>query len=320
MKKRIFLLVCSFVVIYIINFFIPRMMPGNPFSYSSTVSGEETDGMSKEQLESLKAYYGLDKPIMQQFKDTIERNLKGDLGESIYYKKSVTSVLLDRMPWTLYIMFSTLFISMILGVILALIGINRKKLEKVIYIYMSFISEIPSFLIGIVLLFLVAAKVKWIPLSGAVTPFASYKGNLEYVKDIIVHSIMPIMAMVIVTVPKFYFTARASFLSVIDKLYVLNAKAKGLNDYRIKYRYILRNSITPIVARFFLSVGSTVGGTILIENVFAYPGLGRVLREAVMYRDYIMIQGVFLLSTILVLFSMFVADILNSRLRGGNRG
>ena len=92
---------------------------------------------------------------------------------------------------------------------------------------------------------------------------------------------------------------------------MLNAKAKGLKEKRILWKYIFINGITPVVARFFLSVGSTVGGTLLIENVFAYPGLGTVMREAVRYRDYTMIQGVFLLSTVIVLVSLLISDIIN---------
>ena len=138
--------------------------------------------------------------------------------------------------------------------------------------------------------------------------------------DILVHSLMPVCALTLVTVPKLFFTARASFFTILGRPYLTNARAKGLTAGRIRTAYILRNAATPIVARFFLSVGGAVGGTILVENVFAYPGLGTVLREAVQYRDYPMLQGVFLLSAVLVLLSLAAADVVNRRLDGEEEG
>ncbi|MFR1838463.1 MAG: ABC transporter permease subunit, partial [Flavonifractor plautii] len=134
------------------------------------------------------------------------------------------------------------------------------------------------------------------------------------------HSLMPVCALTLVTVPKLFFTARASFFTILGRPYLTNARAKGLTAGRIRTAYILRNAATPIVARFFLSVGGAVGGTILVENVFAYPGLGTVLREAVQYRDYPMLQGVFLLSAVLVLLSLAAADVVNRRLDGEEEG
>ena len=128
------------------------------------------------------------------------------------------------------------------------------------------------------------------------------------------HAFMPIDRLCIFTIPKFFFTARASFQTVLSKPYMLtNARAKGCAEWRIRWRYILVNGITPIVARLFLSVGSAIGSTMLIENVFAYPGLGTVMRESVQYRDYVMIQDIFLLSAVMVLVSLFVADVVNCR-------
>lgn len=313
MKRKLTVFLLSFVVIYLFNFFIPRLMPGDPFDYTSSDASENTDvSISEEQKAYLRAYYGMDKPIGEQLWNTIRSNLRGDFGLSIHYKQDAAQVIRERAPWTLFIMGTTLAISMFLGVFLALWCVRSPKADRVVFSLSSFVTEIPSYLIGVLLLFLVAAKVDWIPLSGAVTAFAKYATAWAWVKDVLVHAMLPVTAMCIFTIPKFYFTARASFLSIMEKPYLLNAKAKGLKERRIRWRYIFVNSITPILARLFLSVGVTVGGTMLIENVFAYPGLGTVMREAVKYRDYVMIQDVFLLSTVIVLLSLFAADLLNS--------
>jgi peptide/nickel transport system permease protein len=312
MKKRVFIFLGSFLVIYLFNFFIPRLMPGDPFTYTSSVSGEDSAvEFSEEQREMMRAYYGLDKPLFIQLLNTVGNNLKGDFGKSIHYKRPVAEVIQERLPWSLLIMGASLTLSLLIGCAQALASVRGARADRYIYAAYSVISEIPPFLIGVMLLFFVAAKTKWIPLSGAATPFARYASPLGQIRDIAVHAMLPVTAMTAVLAPQFYFTARASFLHISSMPYVLYAKAKGLSERRIRWLYILRNGAAPIVARFFLSVGTAVGGTLLIENVFTYAGLGVIMRESVRFRDYLMIQGIFLLSSVIVLISMTLADLVN---------
>lgn len=313
MLKKTIIFLLTFMVIYVANFFIPRLMPGDPFSYSGNETTEDvTVAMSEEEMARLKAYYGLDKPIATQFLQNVKNNLKGDFGLSIYYKKPVGEVISGRLPWTLYIMFSSLILSLLIGVLLALVCMNRKKLDSGIYNFMSVFTEIPPFVVGILFLFLIAANVKAIPLSGNLTAFKRFDNSSEFIYDVFIHSLLPIASMAVITVPRFFFTARSSFLTIKNKKYVMNAKAKGLSRRTIMVKYILLNGIFPIMAVFFLSVGQAIGGALLIENVFAYPGLGRILRESVKFRDYALIQGVFMLSTVIVLVSSFTSDLINS--------
>lgn len=309
---RALLFLVSCLVIYLINFAIPRLMPGDPFDYTASGAGEDvTYAYSQEQKELLRAYYGLDAPWPQQLADTLSRNLRGDFGQSIHYNRPVSEILLERLPWSLWIMGVTLLLSLLLGTVLALICVGTKRGHAVLSPILSALAELPPFLTGVMLLFLVAAQVSWIPLSGAVTPFVQFPSIWAKLWDVVLHSLMPISALTLVTLPSFFFTAWASFTSTLQQPYMTNARAKGLRRRRVWPFYLLANSATPIIARLFLSVGSTVGGTILVENVFAYPGLGTVLREAVAYRDYPMIQGVFLLSAGLVLVSLALADVCN---------
>lgn len=308
MKKRIGILILSFIVIYVANFYIPRAMPGDPFSHSESTSGNEMEGLSIEDIQRMKEYYGLDKPINEQFINTIKANVKGEFGNSILYKKPVIEVISNRFPWTLFIMTSTLIISLLIGIFTAIIGIYNPRLNRLIHRVMTSVCEVPSFIVGIILLFLVAAKVDWIPLSGNLTPFKKYTGNLDYIKDVLIHSLMPISTLVIINTPRFYFTAVSSFKTILNKQYMENVNSKGLSKSRILIKYILLNAVLPIIAKFFLSVGNAIGATMVVENVFAYPGLGRILRDAVIFRDFILIQGIFLVSTITVLISSFISD------------
>lgn len=311
MRKKFAIFILSFIIVYIINFYIPRLMPGDPFSHSGSTSGNEMAGLTLEDINRMKEYYGLDKPIHEQFVNTIKSNLKGDFGNSILYKKPVIDVILSRLPWTLYIMFMTLGISLIIGIGLGVIGIYNQKIHLIVHRIMSLIHELPSFIIGVLLLFLVANNIDWIPLSGNLTPYKNYSGNIEYILDVLSHSFIPIITLVVGNTPIFYFTSVASFRTILEKKFIMQAHAKGLTSRRIKYKYILLNGILPIIARFFLSVGNVIGATMIVENVFSYPGLGKVLRDAVMFRDFILIQGVFLFSTSIVLLSSMLSDIIN---------
>ncbi len=320
MKRKIAWLLCSFAVIYLVNFLIPRLMPGDPLRYTSAASGEDLDaGYSAEQLEQLRAYYRLDLSLGEQLIDSTRRTLGGDLGQSIYYKKPVAQVLFERLPWSFGLMGVSIAIGMLAGCALALWAVRHPTADRVLYPAFSVLAEIPAFLIGVLLLFLVAARVRWIPLSGGAAAFARYGSVGERLCDLLLHALLPVCAMTLVQLTQFFFTARASFLSELQKPYLLAARAKGLSEGRIRVCYLLKNSAAALVARLFLSVSTAVGATLLVENVFAYPGIGRVLREAVAYRDFPMIQGVFLLSSILVLCCLFAADWINGRREGVTR-
>lgn len=313
MKKKAVIYLMTFITVYLFTFFVPRLMPGDALAYlsESAITNMEVTSLTPE--DAMRAYYGLDLPIGEQFVRTLQRNLHGDLGESIYYKQPVWHVVLTRMPWSLYIMSVTLGISLLLGVLLAFISVRRKRTDAFLYGLMTVQAETPPFLLGVLLLFLVAAKVDWIPLSGAQSSFAFYQSSADRVRDLLVHSLMPICAMVLSAVPGFYMTARTSFLGILGRNYMITAQAKGLPRGRVNRKYILKNAMAPIVARFFLSVGYCLSATLLIENVFAYPGLGKLMRDAVLFRDYPLIQGVFLISTTFVLLCSFLSDLINER-------
>lgn len=314
MKKKILMYFGIFTLIYSFNFFIFRLMPGDPLDFaSSDTNSNSIETSSGSNYKYLEEYYGLDKPIHIQFIDTIKSNISGDFGQSIFYRQSVITLLQEKLPWTLYMVFSSSIISLILGIILAFVGIKYKSLDNVLYTILNMISEVPSFLVGVVLLFTLAVKIDFFPLAGGYTAFKEYETIFGFIFDVIRYSILPIICLVLVNIGDFYLTARASFLQVIDKDYVLTAKAKGLKEHKVLIFYILKNSFPPILNKLFISIGFTLSGSLLVENVFSYPGIGKLLKDAVMQRDYILIQGIFLVSTIFVLISNILADIINQK-------
>lgn len=312
----------TFLVILTVNFLIPRLMPGDPFTFLSTEDGGVAVSHSQEQIELYKSYYGLDKPLGIQYVDYLKNMVKGNIGYSIYYKTSVMDVIGKRMLWTIGIVISAIGISFIIGTFLGCISAWYRDhlFDDILYFIMITVSEIPSFLVGVIFLFTIAAQSDFFPISGGMKAFAVYSSPMEKAIDIINHAILPVITLSMVRLGRFYLLARNSMITVLSKDYITTARAKGLAKQRIIFRHAMKNAFLPIVTRLYLSLGAVFGGAILVENVFNYPGIGRLMREAVMLRDYVLIQGIFLFITILVLsmnlMSDFVYGILDPRVRG----
>lgn len=314
--KKIFEYFIVFFIIISLNFLLPKLMPGDPFTFLSSDEGSITTTYTEEQIEKYKEYYGLDKPMSKQYKDYLKNLCKGDLGYSIYFNDKVSSIIFRRIIWTMGIVIISIIVSSFLGVTLgAFSAWHRKKMvDKVIYYIMIVVSEIPSFLIGTLLLFFLAAGTGLFPLSGSITIFASYKNTFQYIMDIIHHGFLPVLALVISQIGNYYLLCRNSMMTVLSKDYIKTAEGKGLSDKRIIYIYGLKNAILPVITRIFMNLGSVFSGAILVENVFNYPGIGRLMSQAVMFRDYVLIQGIFLCICISVLTMNFLSDIVYKKL------
>ena len=192
MKRKTVMLLLTFLVIYIFTFFVPRMMPGDPFSYLDYADTDTSGLMSEQHKAVMREYYGMNKPLLTQFVETVRNNLHGNFGTSIYYKGSVLSLVTSKLVWSLYMIFTTQVLSLLFGLVLAKLSVNHPHIDTGIYGFMTVMAEVPSFLIGIALLFLVAAQVKWIPLSGAYSSFARYSNEWDHISDILIHSLMPL--------------------------------------------------------------------------------------------------------------------------------
>ena len=303
-------------VIVTLNFALPRVMPGDPFLHLSAEENAEVAGFSRAQQDYYRSQYGLDRPVMEQYIVYLSALLRADLGYSIYYNQDVTAILLRRLPWTLLLVTVAVGASTLAGCLLGSLSASYRGRwqDRWLYPVMIAVSEIPAFLLGLVLLFTLAAGLRLFPLSGAMTHFAVYNGAADKIADIARHAVLPVLTLTIARTGGMYLLARNSLTTVLARDYIRTARAKGLHPARILIRHTLRNAMLPIVTRIFLSLGGLVGGAILVENVFAYPGLGRLMRDAVLVHDYPLIQGIFLLVTVSVLSANFLADLIYGRL------
>ncbi|NMB78367.1 MAG: ABC transporter permease [Methanomicrobiales archaeon] len=303
--------VITLLVILALNFFLPRMMPGDPFStVSSDVQGEDVVIMTEEQQAYYYHYYGLDLPLHEQFVLYLSNLAHGDLGKSIQYKMPVINVILLHLPWTIFIVLCATALSTVAGAALGTISARNRKSGSDRFMMAGLIAfaEIPSFLLGLILLLIFCVYLRAFPLAGAVTPFAQYTGFIDYAMDVLYHAFLPILTLSLAQLTGVYLLTRNTLITVSTKDYIRTAQAKGLGERVVWTRHALRNALLPVVTRTGFVIGMLMGGAVLVESVFSYPGIGSTLRAAVVGRDYPLIQGILLVVAISILLCNLLVD------------
>ncbi len=242
-------------------------------------------------------------PLWRQYLNYLLGIFTGNLGYSIYFKEKVTTLIFNRLVWTAGIVIFSLCISLVLGLFLGSFSAwnYQRKMDTILYQGMVIISEIPSFLTANMVLMFFIIKWRILPTAGGITPFIKIEFSWSFILDIIKHAILPSLTLTFLRLPDFYFVSRSAMLQQIQKKYVETAQAKSLGDIYILMRHCLPNAINPIMTRFLLSIQTMFNATLIVENVFKYPGIGKLIRDAVFYRDYLLLQGIFLVITIFIL-------------------
>nr|WP_255552641.1 ABC transporter permease [Fictibacillus sp. 7GRE50] len=202
-------------------------------------------------------------------------------------------------------------VSTILGVIFGVISAWKRgtKTDVNLLIFFMFLSAMPSFWIGMMLVSVFSAQLGWLPVFGAASAWNNFTG-IERILDIGRHLILPLTTLVLISVTSTFMTMRYSMLNVLNEDFIMIAKAKGVKEKVIMYKHAMRNALLPVVTVFMLNLGFLLGGATVIETVFAYPGVGRLMFESVLNRDYPLIQATFLLITFSVVIANFIADLM----------
>jgi len=291
-----------------LNFMLPRFMPGDPLQY---IIGEDIGRLTPEEREKIRVEQGLDRPIHVQFASYLGDLTRGDLGWSIGKKAPIGDILKDRLPPTLLLTGTALLLSTIIGVALGAAAAWRRGSRSDLGIMSAFIflESLPAFWVGMLLVAIFAVNLRVLPIFGFETPYVRYEG-LERVKDIAVHLVLPLSTLTIVSVSAMFLTARYSMLSVLGEDYITVARSKGVRERWVLFRHALRNALLPIATLVMLRVGFIVSGAVVVETVFAYPGIGRMLFEAVLARDYPLLQAGFILATFTVIAANALVDLM----------
>jgi peptide/nickel transport system permease protein len=290
------------ILVTLIVFLAMRILPGDPI-YMIMTEGQMTD-ISQEEIEVARHEYGLDRPLMVQYFDWLGGVIRGDLGTSLMQRLPVTYMLGHGIPITLNIGLLAFIISLILGIPAGVIcAIRRGKwLDTVVTILANIGITVPTFWLGIMLIYLFALKLGWLPVQGYVSPFTDFSQNIKLI-------VMPVVCLAIFPISAVARQTRSSMLEVIRQDYIRTAWSKGLKEQVVITRHALKNGLIPVVTLLGVSLSYIIGGSVLIEIVFNITGVGRLLVNAVFAYDYTLVQGCVLFVAIAILFINFIVDI-----------
>lgn len=297
----------AFSVLLVVNFILPRAMPGNPTTMF--VGPGFTDEARREMMRQ----FGLTKPLWQQFVLYLVNTLTGDFGYSFSnYPTPVLTLILNRLPRTLYLMGASVTISVAVGVPLGAVAAWNFGQQKDVAITQGslFFRSIPTFWLALLLLFLFGYLFPIFPLSGVSSAGQDFSGPIDYFINMTWHSVLPIATLAAYFIAGYTFMMRASLLDVLPENYIKIAQTKGLSDRRVLFRHAVPTAFLPVITQLGFQIGRLIAGAVLVEAVFGYPGMGKLMFDAVLARDYPLIQGTFFFLTLTVLVSMFVADML----------
>jgi peptide/nickel transport system permease protein len=297
-----------FLIAVTLNFFLPRLMPGNPLVL---LAGVDVGTMTPEERQAVLVKHGLDQPLWKQYLNYWGDLVRGDFGYSYRQKLPITQMIADRLPWTLLITGGSLVISAILGTVLGAIAAwNRARwIDAGSLWFMILLNSLPSFWLGMLAIAVVSVRWRLLPSFGAVTPGAALEG-MEAIVDAVKHAILPVVTLSVLSVPGIFVTMRYSMLNVLGADFVRTARAKGLKESTVLFGHVVRNALAPVITVLAMRLGFAFGGTVVTETVFSYPGLGRLIFEAVAGRDYPVLQAAFLVITVAVLLSNLLADLI----------
>ncbi len=293
-----------------INFVIPRLAPGDP---SGALMARFQGRMTPQAVHALKLQFGITTdPLWVQYGRYLVNLFHGDLGISFtYFPTPVSTVLSQEVPWTLALVGTAVLISFVLGTLLGVFIAWRRGslLDSALPPFLTFFSAIPYFWLALILLYLLAYTLNWFPLNGGYDTSTSVNWSPDFLLSALTHGILPALTIVLASIATWMLGMRNSMITTLTEDYVSLAQAKGLSETRIMFAYAARNAILPNVTGFALSLGFVIGGSLLTEVVFSYPGIGYALWQAALNSDYPLLQGIFLLIAVAVLGANFLADL-----------
>jgi peptide/nickel transport system permease protein len=293
--------------IAVFNFALLHLAPGD----AADVLAGEAGGATPEYVQQLRARFGLDQPLPVQLGRYLVNVAHLDLGFSFRHNMPVSELILARLPATLLLMVSAIALAFGLGVLLGVTAarqVNRLA-DNFISVAALLVYATPIFWLGLMMILLFSVQLGWLPSGGMFTVGADLSG-LARAADVARHLVLPAVALSLFYAALYTRLMRASMLEVFNLEFVTTARAKGLSERAVAWRHVLRNALLPMVTMLGLQTGSLLGGSVLVETVFGWPGLGRLAFEAVLQRDHNLLLGILLLSSVLVVVVNVAVDLL----------
>jgi peptide/nickel transport system permease protein len=298
-------LIQAIIVIFLVTVFVfvgMRMLPGDPIYM--LFNPNQLQNYTQEQLDAIRHEAGLDRPLLTQYFDWLGGVFKGDLGKSILTKEPIVNELKNKIPITAYIGVLAFLVSILIGIPFGIISAIRRGtwLDTLVTAVANIGITIPIFWLGIMLIYLFAVKLHWLPVQGYTSPFVDFWLSTKKL-------IMPVFCMSIFSIAGNARQARSSMLEVLRQDYIRTAWSKGIKEQVVIMRHALKNSLIPIVTLAGMGIATIFGGSVLIEKVFNIPGMGRMAVDTMFNHDYPYIQGITLVMTGIIVLSNLLVDL-----------
>lgn len=293
--------------IVVVNFFLIRLAPGD----AAQVLAGEAGAASEQYMEQIRRQFGLDRPLYVQFLSYMQNILVFDMGYSFRHGREVSALIFERLGATSILMGASMVISVGMGILLGAIAAIRDRtvISNAIVIFAIVSYATPLFWVGLMLIIVFSINLAWFPTSGIATIGSTVTGLAHFV-DVAHHLVLPAVALSGFYMALYTRLMRASMLETLQMDFINTARAKGLPDRKVVYRHALRNAILPVLTMAGVQVSSMLGGSVIIESVFGWPGLGLLAFESLFARDLNLLLGIFFLSSILVVVTNALVDVI----------
>jgi peptide/nickel transport system permease protein len=309
--RRIGIYCVAFLFAIVMNFAVPRLMPGSPVDGMIAQLGPRATPAA---IAAIKARFGaVEQPIWRQFLDYVWGLATFDLGQSVkYYPQTVTEVLARSAGWTAFLVVTAIIFSLCVGVSLGAVAAWRRggRFDAFVSPFSVVLIAVPPVIVALATLFTFGVSLRWFPVGYSYDPNLDPGLNFTFFGSVFAHAIMPVLTLSPFLIGEFQTTMRSSMISVLGEDYVTMGRAKGLSETAVMFSYAARNAMLPVLTNLALMLGAVFGGSIVTEIVFNYPGLGLTLFTASVARDYPVIQGQLLLMTLATLGANLLVDII----------
>jgi len=290
------------------NFLLPRLLPGDPAEF---LVGEESSRLTAAQREVILAEFGLDKPLPLQYALYWRGLARWDLGFSVGHGRPVLGLIGERLPWTLLLVGSAIVLASVFGCLLAGLfhWLAKPRLSSSLLGTVIFFGSLPPFWLAMVGIAVFAVALGWLPSHGA----AAVAEDLTW-SSVLSHAVMPVATLTLSFLPAIFLVGRAGLEEALGAPFVALARSQGASPLRVLLRQAAPNAVSPLVNQLAMSFGGLLGGTVVVETVFAYPGTGALLYEGIEAHDFPLVQGIFLLSVFSMVLANLAADLAQERL------
>lgn len=307
LTSLIFSIICL-VAIFVVNFFLPRLMPGDPLAF---LMGAEDAEFTQEDYDYYYHEMGLDQPLSKQFGNYIKDLFHGNLGYSYHYGKDVSKVIAQKIPRTLQVVLPAWIISAVLAYFLGTYAGYKKGtlIDSTVTGGMVVLDTMPSFLVGILLLIIFAYQLKLLPFGNLSSTIPPESSGLK-IADRIEHLVLPVLSIVLISTPNKYMLMRNTTAKAMGENYIVYAQSRGLSGSKIRIKHIFCNIGQPFISMLGTSFGHILSGSIVIEKIFSIDGMGMLTNTAIMDMDYPMLQATLMIIAVCVIISHFVTDII----------